>query len=513
MTSATFLPRAGETGNDGVLTLRTLPSVDTLLNLPALQEAIGLHGRALVKRAIQSALAGLRQSLARTPAPTPTPMTATPARLMQLIDAQIAAETLPRLRRVFNLTGTVIHTNLGRSPLPEAAVDALVQAARHPVTIEYDLAAGERGERDSLTEQLLCELTGAEAATVVNNNAAAVLLVLAALGGGREVPVSRGELIEIGGSFRIPDIMAMAGCQLVEIGTTNRTHLRDYADAVNEKTGLLASIHTSNYQVVGFTAAPSEAELAALARDKQLPLYVDLGSGALIGFERYGLPHETLPQESLRAGADVVSISGDKLLGGPQAGIILGRKDLIDKIRKHPLKRALRCDKLIMAALEATLRIYRDHADDDAQLMQMLPLLRLLNRPTDDIHALGERLLPSVSAAFGSQAGVTLQASKSQIGSGSLPIDRLPSYSLVITPPGKRSGQALTMLATALRQLPLPVIGRIHEGALWLDLRTLEDEAGFVAQLTRLPSLLMPAMSARPDQSQPSQPSQPPAAR
>ncbi len=496
MTSPTFLPRAGETGSDGVLTLRTLPSVDALLNLPALQDAIALHGRALVKHAIQSALAGLRKSLASAPhaeaAESADAAGATHAQLMRLIDDQIAADALPSMRRVFNLTGTVIHTNLGRSPLPETAISALVQAARHPVTIEYDLAAGERGERDDHTEQLLCELTGAEAATVVNNNAAAVLLVLAALGAGREVPVSRGELIEIGGSFRIPDIMQMAGCQLVEVGTTNRTHLRDHANAINDKTAMLVSIHTSNYEVVGFTAAPTEPELAALARQHGLPLYVDLGSGALVGFERFGLPHETLPQETLRGGADVVSISGDKLLGGPQAGIILGRKDLIEKIRKHPLKRALRCDKLIMAALEATLRVYRDHADDDGQLAQLLPLLRLLNRSTDDIHALGDQLLPVVARAFGSHASVTLQPSKSQIGSGSLPIDRLPSWSLVITPPGKRSGQALAGIAAALRKLPLPVIGRIHDGALWLDLRTLEDDAVFSAQL---PQLVLPALA------------------
>ncbi len=493
MTSPTFLPRAGETGSDGVLTLRTLPSVDALLNLPELQDAIALHGRALVKRAIQSALAGLRKSLAAAANAPDAGVAATREQLMRLIDGQIAADTLPSLRRVFNLTGTVIHTNLGRSPLPEAAVEALVQAARHPVTIEYDLAAGERGERDDHTEQLLCELTGAEAATVVNNNAAAVLLVLAALGGGREVPVSRGELIEIGGSFRIPDIMKMAGCQLVEVGTTNRTHLRDYANAIGEKTALLTSIHTSNYQVVGFTAAPTEAELAALAKERGLPLFVDLGSGALVGFERFGLPHESLPHESLRAGADVVSISGDKLLGGPQAGIILGRKDLIAKIRKHPLKRALRCDKLIMAALEATLRIYRDHADDDQKLVQLLPLLRLLNRDTDDIHALGQRLLPALTEAFASHARVTLQASKSQIGSGSLPIDRLPSWSLVITPAGKHSGHALAGMAAALRKLPVPVIGRIHDGALWLDLRTLEDESGFTAQL---PQLALPTLAS-----------------
>ena len=475
-----FLPRAGETGADS-LQLSTLPSVDALLNHPDLQSAIDAHGRGLAKRAIQQTLAKVRKSLTTTEG-------ASIAReqLMRLIAQQVEAEILPGLRRVFNLTGTVIHTNLGRSPMPEAAIDALVNAARHPVTIEYDLASGERGERDHITEQLLCELTGAEAATVVNNNAAAVLLVLAALGSGKEVPISRGELIEIGGSFRIPDIMNMAGCKLVEIGTTNRTHLHDYANAINDDTAMLTRIHASNYAIVGFTAAPSEQELAALAKEKNLPFFVDLGSGALVPFERYGLPHEQLPQESLRAGATVVSISGDKLLGGPQAGIILGRKDLIEKIRKHPLKRALRCDKLITGALEATLRIYRDHADDPQKLAQMLPLLWLLNRPADDIRATGERMLDRVQQIFGEHASVTLQASRSQIGSGSLPVDRLDSWSLVITPTGRRSGQATNAMSAALRKLPVPVIGRVKDGAIWLDLRAIDDEAEFLEQLTRL---------------------------
>ena len=475
-----FLPRAGETGADS-LQLSTLPSVDALLSHPDLQPAICAHGRGLAKRAIQKTLANVRKSLAAADG-------AGIARehLMRLILQQVDAETLPRLRRVFNLTGTVIHTNLGRSPLPEAAIDALINAARHPVTIEYELASGERGERDHITEQLLCELTGAEAATVVNNNAAAVLLVLAALGSGKEVPISRGELIEIGGSFRIPDIMKMAGCQLVEIGTTNRTHLRDYDNAVNDNTAMLTRIHASNYAIVGFTAAPTEQELGALAKEKNLPFFVDLGSGALVPFERYGLPHEQLPQESLKAGATVVSISGDKLLGGPQAGIILGRKDLIEKIRKHPLKRALRCDKLIVGALEATLRIYRDHADEPQKLAQMLPLLWLLNRTADDIRVIGERVLDRAQQAFAGHASVTLQASRSQVGSGSLPVDRLDSWSLVITPTGRRSGQATMAIATALRKLPVPVIGRVKDGAVWLDLRTLADDTEFLEQLTHI---------------------------
>ncbi len=482
MTSTTFLPRAGETDSDPVLTLRTLPSVDLLLNLRELQPSIADYGRAAVKRAIQASLASIRKLLAADPSCGTIRLSG----LLSRIDHLLQADALPRLRRVFNLTGTIIHTNLGRSPLPEAAIAALVDAARHPVTIEYQLSGGERGERDEITEQLLCELTGAEAATVVNNNAAAVLLVLSALACGREVPISRGELIEIGGSFRIPDIMAMAGCKLVEVGTTNRTHLRDYANAVNDNTAMLTRIHASNYAIVGFTASASEQELGALAKDKGLPFYVDLGSGALVPFERYGLPHEQLPQESLRAGATVVSISGDKLLGGPQAGIILGRKELIEKIRKHPLKRALRCDKLIVGALEATLRIYRDHGDDPDRLAQLLPVLRLMNRAPNDIRVTGERLLVPVQQAFGECATVTLRESRSQIGSGSLPVDRLDSWSLVIAPAGRRSGHGTSAIASALRALPVPVIGRVKDGAVWLDLRALEHESEFLEQLNRI---------------------------
>jgi len=488
MTQPSFLPRAGETGPDDLLTLQTLPSVDSLLNAAELQSRIDTHGRALIKRAIRHSLSALRTSLTAAPEGK-SEAKVSRVQLMRLIESQILTEATPRLRRSFNLTGTVIHTNLGRSPLPEAAIDALVNAARYPVNIEYDIASGERGERDEITEQLLCDLTGAQAATVVNNNAAAVLLVLSALAAGREVPLSRGELIEIGGSFRMPDIMKMAGCTLVEVGTTNRTHLKDYSGAVNEKTALFTRIHTSNYQVVGFTASPTDAELAHCATSHGLPLFVDLGSGALVPFERYGLPHETLPQETLKAGADVVSISGDKLLGGPQAGIILGKKELIAKIRKHPLKRALRCDKLIIGALEATLRLYRDLADSPQGLAQALPVLRLLNRPSDDIHAIGQRLLPAIQRACTGKAHVSLQPTRSQIGSGSLPVDRIPSWAFCITPitsTGKRSGTALESLHAALRALPIPVIGRLQDGALWLDLRTLDDEEAFIAQLSRL---------------------------
>ncbi len=485
MNDKTFLPRAGETdvALQGSLTLSTLPSVDRLLNLPFARQAADEHGRTLVKRAIVQTLAATRKRLASA---TQADQVVTLDQVQTAITQHLASDLTPHLRPVFNLTGTVIHTNLGRSPLPESAVAALVTAARHPVTLEYDLTSGGRGERDRITESLLCEITGAEAATVVNNTAAAVLLVLSALAHGKEVPVSRGELVEIGGSFRIPEIMQSAGCKLVEVGTTNRTHLRDFEKAITDRTALLARIHTSNFEVVGFTAMPSEAELATLAHSRNLALMVDLGSGALVPFERYGLPHEPMPQESLQAGADIVTFSGDKLLGGPHSGIITGHRDLIAQIRQHPLKRALRCDKLIVGALEAVLRTYRNYLDDPTQLAQHLPVLRLLVRPHSEIKQIGERIFASVKRALQTLADVSLHPTLSQIGSGSLPVERLDSWALVLTPLGKRSGRTVQALEAALRHLPTPVIGRIKDGAVWLDLRTLQDEAGLTAQLDLL---------------------------
>ncbi|MDP9108878.1 MAG: L-seryl-tRNA(Sec) selenium transferase [Pseudomonadota bacterium] len=481
MNQPQFLPRAGETHSDSstdpALSLARLPSVDRILNNPPAQQAIASHGRAVVKRAAQQSLDAIRQQLAAGVKPLYA------RDLDCAFDTALTALTRSALQRVFNLTGTVIHTNLGRSPLPEAAVDALIQAARYPVTIEYDLAQGSRGERDHITEQLICELTGAEAATVVNNNAAAVLLALTALAGGKDVLVSRGELVEIGGSFRIPDIMQAAGCRLVEVGTTNRTHLADYENAISERSAMIARIHTSNFAVVGFTASPSEAALAELAHRHARLLMVDLGSGALLPFEQFGLPHEPLPQQALRDGADVVTFSGDKLLGGPQCGVIVGNSALIERLRRHPLKRVLRCDKLIVSAFEAVLRLYRRYQDTPQQLTEHLPVLRLLTRPPAQIRLVGERCLPALQQAFGAAATVTLMPALSQIGSGSLPVDRLDSWAAVITPAGKRSGRSVDAIETRLRALPIPVIGRIRDGAVWLDLRTLEDEAGFLHQL------------------------------
>lgn len=394
-------------------------------------------------------------------------------------EQRLTAGQRSALRPVFNLTGTVLHTNLGRAIQAESAVEAVASAMRAPVTLEYDLDDAGRGHRDRAIADLLCQITGAEDACIVNNNAAAVLLMLAATASGREVVVSRGELVEIGGAFRIPDVMRQAGCQLHEVGTTNRTHAKDYRQAVNDNTALLMKVHTSNYSIEGFTKAVDEAELAAIGRELDVPVVADLGSGSLVDLSQYGLPKEPMPQEMIAAGVSLVSFSGDKLLGGPQAGIIVGKRALIAQLQSHPLKRALRADKMTLAALEATLRLYQ-HPE---ALREKLPTLRLLTRPAEEIRRLAERLQPDLAAHYADFA-VSVAACQSQIGSGSLPVDRLPSAALTFTPHDGRGSQ-LEALAARWRALPCPVIGRIYDGRLWLDLRCLEDETRFMEMLLR----------------------------
>jgi len=454
-----------------------LPSVDRLLNHPLLAKVVDRHGSAALAEAVRQTLDEARCYI-RTNNCLPN-WAEDEQQLLKAASHRVAHRQQLHLRPVFNLSGTVLHTNLGRAPMAETAVEAVNHAMRQAVCLEYDLDGAGRGHRDSAISELLQEITGAEAACVVNNNAAAVLIMLSTMAAGREVIVSRGELVEIGGAFRMPDVMRQAGCKLVEVGATNRTHLRDYGQAINPETALLMKVHTSNYQIEGFTHSVSEAELAELAHKHGLPVASDLGSGALIDLSCHGLPAEPMPQHMIAHGVDLVSFSGDKLLGGPQAGLIIGKKAWIEKIQKHPLKRALRCDKMILAALEATLRLYLQ-AD---KLAQELPALRLLLRPQQEIKALAQQLQPTLAAFAGSAFHTATAACLSQIGSGSLPVDRLPSWAICFEPLDGR-GSTLETLAARLRSLPIPVIGRLNDGKLWLDLRCLEQTATFLANLT-----------------------------
>lgn len=459
--------------------LSSLPSLDRLLTSPQAHVLAGDAGRSRLAGVLRTLLAEART---QAQAGTLTPDQISTDALLKQAKQRLHAQDQPRLRPVYNLTGTVLHTNLGRAVLPDQAVHAVVQALTAPANLEYNLDTGRRGDRDDLVEDLLRELTGAEAATVVNNNAAAVLLMLNALANRRDVIVSRGELVEIGGAFRIPDIMRRAGARLVETGTTNRTHPSDYEDAITPRTAMLLKVHCSNYAITGFTRSVSVSQVADIARRHHLPTAVDLGSGTLVDLTQWGLPREDTVLETLQAGADIVTFSGDKLLGGPQAGLIVGHTDLIRRIKKNPLKRALRVGKLTLAALEPILALYRA----PEHLADRLTTLRLLTRPQAHMQQQAEHLQSILQHALGDRYTVTATPMFSQIGSGALPIDQLPSYGLMIRHAGPgRGGRTLHRLEAWFRQLPRPVIGRIAHDALWLDLRCLEtrDEAGFIQQL------------------------------
>ncbi|HEJ9057623.1 TPA: L-seryl-tRNA(Sec) selenium transferase [Serratia fonticola] len=451
-----------------------LPAIDRLLRDPAIETAVARHGQTLISELLRQMQAQAREAI-KTQQQLPAWCQDWP----QALHARLEQQQRPALQPVFNLSGTVLHTNLGRALLAQPAVDAVVSAMSSAVTLEYDLDGAGRGHRDRAIADLLCQLTGAEDACIVNNNAAAVLLMLAAVAPGQQVVVSRGELVEIGGAFRIPDVMRQAGCQLVEVGTTNRTHLKDYRAAINEQTGLLMKVHTSNYSIQGFTAAVDESELAVLGHEHGIPVATDLGSGSLIDMAQYGLPAEPMPQRLIAAGVDLVTFSGDKLLGGPQAGIIVGKKDLIARLQQHPLKRALRVGKITLAALEATLRLYQQ----PELLAEHLPTLRLLTRPQQQMQETAERLQSQLAPLFSGRFELRSEPCWSQIGSGSLPVDRLPSYALTFAPLDGR-GATLEGLAQQWRGLPQPVIGRINDGKLWLDLRCLEQEGALVEALS-----------------------------
>ncbi|HLY39551.1 MAG TPA: L-seryl-tRNA(Sec) selenium transferase [Candidatus Binatia bacterium] len=445
---------------------RAIPSVDRLLGTAGGTELVHRYRRERVVEAIRTVLADVRREGGSVP---------DVGDLVARAGARLEQAAAPRLGPVVNATGVIVHTNLGRAALAEDAVAAVVEAARRAVNLELDLETGRRGDRDALVADDLRALTGAEATLVVNNNAAAVLLALNTLAAERDVVVSRGELVEIGGAFRLPDVMAKSGARLREIGTTNRTHADDYRRTLGPATALLLKVHTSNYRVVGFTAAVDLPALVAIGREAGVPVMEDLGSGALADLSAYGLPGEPVVRDRIAAGADLVTFSGDKLLGGPQCGVVVGRADLVSRLATNPLRRALRPDKLTLAALAATLRLYRQSPD----LTAALPTLRWIARPLPDVEAVARAAAPIVRARLGDGYRVEIVPSECEVGSGAAPATALESRALAIDHPELSPER----IAARFRGATPPVIGRIHDGRFLLDLRTIADATELAVDL------------------------------
>jgi L-seryl-tRNA(Ser) seleniumtransferase len=452
---------------------RAVPSVSRLLAHPRAEPLLIRFNREYVVQGCRDILDELRSALSDGHIEAAS---LEDDAILTTLEARLAGSAEATLQRVVNATGTVLHTNLGRALLAQTAIDAVVQAASQPTNLEYDLAQGDRGQREMAVESLLMDLSGAEAATAVNNNAAAVLLALNTLALGKEVIVSRGELIEIGGAFRIPDIMARSGAILKEVGTTNRTHVSDYENALSDRTALLLKVHTSNYRVVGFVAEVGLADLVATGRRRGIPVMEDLGSGALVDLSRYDLPKEPVVAERIALGADLVTFSGDKVLGGPQAGLVVGRGALVKQMAANPLHRAVRCGKLTIAALEATLRLYRE----SACIAHAIPTLRMFTRPLADIDNVAQRALPALAAALGAGFRVSVQDSTSQIGSGALPTEEIPTKVIAI----EHDFMGPHRIAGRFRQARPPIIGRVADDKFLLDARTIFDPLELVPNWT-----------------------------
>ncbi len=449
--------------------MRRLPAVDELLREPELETLLAEHPRALVVAAVREVLQQWRETVRAEPERVPGSREELAAAIVQEVTITVRAKARPALRRVINATGVVLHTNLGRAVLSDKALRAVHEAAAHYSNLEFNLETGRRGSRYALVEDLLKLLTGTESCLVVNNNAAAVLLALSTLAAGREVIVSRGQLVEIGGSFRIPEVMKQSGARLVEVGATNKTHLRDYRDAITSETALLLHVHASNYRIVGFTHEVGLEELVALGREHGLPVMSDLGSGFLVDLSRFGYPYEPTVQETAGAGVDVVTFSGDKLLGGPQAGIIVGRREVVDRMKKNPLTRAVRVDKMTLAALEATLREYLDPEG----ALERIPTLRMLSVGAVVLAEKARRLAGLLGAALGDRAEVGVEEDFSQVGGGALPTAQPKTVLVTVRP----KALSLTELTARLRAADPAVVGRVQEERLCLDPRTIaEDE-------------------------------------
>ena len=461
--------------------LRSLPAIDKLLQTPQLRDLTEHIPHTILLEAAQTAVDDCRQSILddRNGSLQPPDLNSIADRAANL------ARQLhrPRLRPVINATGTLLHTNLGRAPLADSALEAVDAVARSYSNLELNLETGKRGDRFSHVERLICRLTGAEAATVVNNNAGAVMLSLATLATGKEAIVSRGELVEIGGSFRIPEVMEASGVSLREVGSTNKTHLEDYSTAICDRTGLLLKVHTSNYRILGFSEDVPGAKLVDLGKQHKLPVMEDLGSGMLFDMTEYGLPREPTVAETIAAGLDVVTFSGDKLLGGPQAGIIAGRRDALEQIRKHPMARALRCDKMTLAALEATLRLYLD----PIRAKNEIPLLRMLASSAEETRTLCVQLETQLRAVIGDRAEIQIIQETATVGGGALPLSELHGFTVAIKP----ADISVDEFARQLRCGTPPVLGRIQEETLRLNPRTIRPD-----ELTPLIATIKSALSA-----------------